>query len=423
MINTAFKIPGELAVALREVAAVGKNGSRDLYDWIVNINRLRIEGYTKRRFPDCYTQLDGGDVRMMAAFLEPEWISNTLSLLGYTGALGKEGEVRGLRPRELIAWLEDAFGSLATRDNSFVIADEGSDRGSERWFFVNGIATSRELARINSSALARAFHRGFITVHNPTQGFVHDLVEATLQKFTNINTEPVARAFVELSDALLDDRVDKVVVIAHSQGTIIMGDVLDVIYCALDPKYFDRTNMNDEDLRKFLVTSHGTVPAHELEKRFAAFAGQTDRVARKLELYMFANAASRMCYLDAQNFLPHIESYVNERDIVTRLGALGRDCFHREDLIRIDGPVFANRRYGHLFNAHYLSDFAQGKFQLLTTRGPGECVGSSVHDDVRGNPCDANPLRVPGHTASRLSTYLGQKPLSAAHVRAVRASA
>jgi hypothetical protein len=302
--------------------------------------------------------------------------------------------------------LKDSFGSLATRDNSSVIRPENANQGNERWFFINGISTSRELAQQNARALRAIFAHEITTIHNPTQGFVHDLVEAALQKLTNINTEPVARAFVEIVEALLNDSVEKVVVLAHSQGTIVTGDVLDLIYCGVDLNYLNRTNMNDRDLEEFLAVSHGTVPAYLVKSRFEGLKGKANLVMEKLELYMFANAASRMCYLDPQGCRPHIESFVNERDIVTRLGALAPDAFHREDLIRIDGPVFSHRRFGHLLNSHYLPGLKARQYELLPA-SDGRCIGSSVYDDVKGNPCDKNPLRTSGPaTTSRLHQYL-----------------
>lgn len=402
-----FKVPGRAAELLRDASVIGLNATGEIYDWIVNINRLRIESFAKRRFSECYEQLDGGDIRLMTAFLEPEWMSNTWSLLYGRGSSEVRSEYSLDRPG-VVALVDDAFGPLAMRDNSFVVAQDGAYDNDERWFFINGIATSRDLARLNVEALARLFNRKFITIHNPTQGPVHDLVEAALQKLTNINTEPVARAFVEITAALLDPMVKKVVVIGHSQGTIVTGDVLDLIYCSVDPKYFDRTNMNREDFEEFFVFSHGTLNSDELRAARAQLNGQDALVCEKLELYMFANAASRMCYLDCDGRKPRIESFANERDIVTRLGVLASDAFHAEDLIRIDGPVFTCRRYGHLLNTHYLPGLLAGEYKLLSPHAD-RCIGSSVHEDVLGNPCDKNPQRVAGDTDSRLmGQYLNQ---------------
>jgi hypothetical protein len=124
----------------------------------------------------------------------------------------------------------------------------------------------------------------------------------------------------------------------------------------------------------------------------------------KLELYMFAGAASRMCYIDETQKIPHIESFANEHDIVTRLGSLARDDFHKEDLIRIDGSLFTCDRYGHLLNAHYLPDFVRGNYRLRNDKVE-ECIGASVHDPVRGNPCLKHPKWVGGPAVSKLRDH------------------
>jgi hypothetical protein len=395
---------GRLCANLREASAIAYNGSREGVDWFFKIHRLYIETYTRRHFPDCYALLDGGDIRMITAFLEPDSLSNTYSLLAGEGGWGLQSEFR-LPPSQLAAYLADMFGTLAQRDSPVVIADDAAYRSGERWFYINGIINSRALVVRNAAALKAAFDRDFITIHNPTQGLVHDIVESALEKFTNTNTEVVARAFLELAHALLDPHVERVCVVAHSQGTIIMGDVLDLIYAGIGERYLDRTNMNDEDVASFRNFSYGTVHAYEIRRLMDMLRDRAEEVAKKLELYMFANAASRMCYLFPKRCLPHIESYANEHDIVTRLGALARDAFHEEDLVRIDGPVFTSNRYGHQFSAHYLPGFVAGQYQLLEPyKGP--CIGDSVHDAVRGNPCAKNPLRTEGPTQSRLRGYL-----------------
>ncbi len=55
----------------------------------------------------------------------------------------------------------------------------------------------------------------------------------------------------------------------------------------------------------------------------------------KLELYMFANAASRMCYFyeDSRGVAPYIESFSNRHDIVSRLGCLAQDHVQQADLM------------------------------------------------------------------------------------------
>jgi hypothetical protein len=396
-------IPGKALDRFVETLAIGVNGTRQFLAWFLEMNRIGILGYAHRKFPDCSKQLDGGDKRVMRAFVDPESFSNTMSLLIGRGTLTANSELR-LSCSDIVAWLNDAFGIEAAFDNSFVERQPGAEQGEERWVFINGIVTSRAVARRNVYALNRLFERPFTLIHNPTQGLTLDLTESALEKFTNINTEPAARAFLEVGNMLLDDTAKKIVIVAHSQGTIIMGDVLDLIYVSIDKRFFDRTNMNDEDYVTFINTSTGTVKASEMKDLAAALQAKGAQTLRKLELYMFANAASRMCYADENERYPFIESYANEHDIVARLGSLARNDFHREDLIRIDGSLFTLDRYGHLLNAHYLPDFASGDYRLRN-QTTGDDIGASVHDPVLGNPCLSHPKHVRGPERSRLLQY------------------
>jgi hypothetical protein len=266
MTNLNLGVFGKLASGAVETVVIGACLTKQVVNWLVNINRIRILGFTEQHYPEAFRQLDGGDKRVLRAFLDPESLSNTWSLLVGDGALNQASEYR-IKPNELIRMLQDTMGTEATFDNSFVenVPDEEHDNfPDERWFFINGIATSRELAQHNAERLHALFGRRLTLVHNPTQGLTNDLLESAMQKFTNVNTEPVARAFVEIARALLDDNIEKVVIVAHSQGTIITGDVLDLLYLSIDECFFDRTNMNDEDLREFLNVSNGTVKSGEL---------------------------------------------------------------------------------------------------------------------------------------------------------------
>jgi hypothetical protein len=396
--------PGKLLDYGLEGITISANATRELATWLANINRLRILGYIERRYPDLAKQLDGGAKRILRAFLDPESISNAISLLSGDFGTFDDSELGLIRaPAALMRLIMDTLGTEASFDNSFVARQEGADKGPERWFFINGIVTSRDLAQRNLDALQQIFRQPFTLIHNPTQGLTHDLLESTMQKFTNVNTEPVVRTYLELARALVDNTSEKVVVVAHSQGTIVLGDALDLLYVSIDRKYFDRTNLTDEDVRTLMETSSATVKSAELRQARDALNQAGESVLRKLELYMFANAASRVCYSDLRG-APHIESFANEHDIVTRLGSLASDDFHTEDLIRIDGSLFTCDRYGHLLNAHYLPDFVAGKYKL---REPfdGRCIGSSVHDRVNGNPCFKHPQYTPGPRESRLLAY------------------
>jgi hypothetical protein len=376
---------------------------------------------SEKRFPEVYAQLDNGDREVMRAFPDASALVNVLSVLGTRRAPLRQGDGElAIGLRESLTYLADMFGpDAALGPTPELVVQHGADDGPERWFFVNGIATNLATAVRNAQCLQRIFGRPVTIIYNPTQGFVEDLAESALQKFTNINTEVVARAFLAISEALLNPHVKHVRVVGHSQGTIILGDVLDLLYYALCPEdFFDFTNMNGKEAESFFETSHGIISADALKlarQQLRAELGigqplkngqQTQEKKRrralleKLELYLFANCASRMCYRyeDAQGVAPHIESFANEHDVIARLGCLAKDALHRKDLIRIDGPVFLGKgRVGHLLNAHYLTPLLEdfrvetGHYVRLEAKEGSTCVGDSVMAEVRGNPCSLNP--------------------------------
>jgi len=386
------------AQALHDGPHVAASWIGTLWDWFVHVNRNRIIQLARDRYPDEFAQLEGGDVRLLDSFLDPNPLSNTVSLLGWPLDLrwpSPDSELHlGLEPWNAVAFLQDTGGPLAPYGNSAVLGD---GREAERWFFLNGILTDRQLALRNAARLRDLLDRDVVTIYDSTQGLIPDLVASALQKFTNIHTEPVAFALIQIGKALLDPAVRRVAVVAHSRGTIVTGDVLDLVYCAIDPKYLDRTNMNARDLETFQERSFKTAQAYEVQSVLRELKGRED-VVEKLELYMFANAASKMCYLDKRRRIPHLESFANEHDIVARLGCLARDEFHAQRLLRIDGPVYLRRgAYGHLLNAHYLREIAAGVYEpLQAPEGPAPCVGDFVHQRVAANPCARNGSWIPG---------------------------
>lgn len=407
---------GMVTDGLEDGWSVARNGLSAAMDWTVQVNRRRILRFARRRFPDAYARLDGGDKRIIRSFVDPDWVSNTVSLLGVdprplalapvslvAAALHLPFPYRGDDASEYFldlpsirALARDALGPEAEDATPFVLEHEKAREGRERWFFLNGIQTNAGLARRNADRLREVVGRPFITIYNPTQGLANDLAESTLQKFTNVNTQPSALAFLEIAAALVSDEVERVAVVAHSQGTIIAGDVLDLVYFALDPvgkSHLGKTNMNSQDFRAFLSVSHGVLKSDDLHAAVRRLEGKRKEVEEKLELYLFANAASRVCYLDAAGRRPRIESFANEHDCVARLGCLAEDAFHAEGLLRIDGPLFLRRgRYGHLLNAHYLDDL--GAYESLGEGGEPPRARRSLHDPVAGNPCARNASAV-----------------------------
>lgn len=219
---------------------------------------------------------------------------------------------------------------------------------TEAWFYINGILTDDALSQLNAAYLSYLFHRPLTLIENSTGGVVEDLVECTLDKAFGRTGEAATKAFPAIYDALKDPGKEKVVVVAHSQGTIIAGVVLRFIALLMKPTTVGRA-------ARALAPPEQVYP-DEMPLDPSDFEPLTEEEVAKLELYCFANCATKMRYLGADFQgapLPWIESYGNEFDIVARLGVLAPNPAQRG--VSIDGPRYEHKgAWGHLLNAHYL---------------------------------------------------------------------
>jgi hypothetical protein len=246
----------------------------------------------------------------------------------------------------------------------------------ERWFFINGIMTNADLARINAAYLAHLFHRPLTVVQNATDSALVDLFECAIGKgFKNdpdsadrkTMTEPAWRATTAILEAINAPQTKRVVVIAHSQGTIITANVLRAVAKALRSNVLEQLEPRWHDFTDRLMggveTEIDKVVRDNLAHSLAQLTkgGLREALLRlaKLEVYTFANCADRMRYVLPTFQLPYMEHFANERDIVARLGVLSPlrgDGPESEAPIEIDGPTFMQRgAWGHLLNDHYLT--------------------------------------------------------------------
>ena len=216
----------------------------------------------------------------------------------------------------------------------------------EAWIFINGVATNPSMARINAEYLARLFHRPMTLIQNATDGIALDFFEAILGKSWSVVTEASAKAYPFVHHALHNPNKKRVVVICHSQGTIIMSNVLRAL---IDPEF--RRRMGSGPTPSGIRSELELRPVEDLS------------ILSKLEIYAFANCADVMTYApgitsEQGRPVPWIESYGNQYDFVARCGVLApRPEKHG---IRIDGSVYRKKRaWGHLLNHHYLRRMAR----------------------------------------------------------------
>jgi hypothetical protein len=241
----------------------------------------------------------------------------------------------------------------------------------ESWFFINGIMTNDSLAQLNAAYLSFLFHRPITLIQNSTDSLWIDLLECAIGKQWDRMTEPAIKAFPPIHQALKDERKKRIVVIAHSQGTIITSNILRWLQCKVVPRREEAA-----PLPVIRDTPKSNVVAVEPEQYYAPaqpvfvypdderlnlgdFASLSEQELAKLELYMFANCASKMKYFspaaNEQPPVPWIENFGNENDIVARLGMLAPQP-ERWGVV-IDGPRYVQKgAWGHFLNVHYLLD-------------------------------------------------------------------
>lgn len=205
-------------------------------------------------------------------------------------------------------------GTLACYPEHYAV-----NREKEKWFFINGICTSPPVAILNGMELAKAFHRPVHLIHTPTYGVIWDLWDSITARTLRKDGKLSRPAYELVREALKTH--EKVVLIGHSQGTIISS-------------YIARKLLKDK--------------AHR-------------HLAPRLEIYCIAGVADsfRIDGELSEHFgrgVPYVEHFANGLDFFCRIGVLAH-------LDHTAGEVFTlPTRRGHLLNDHYIPGIWRGEY-------------------------------------------------------------
>jgi hypothetical protein len=267
----------------------------------------------------------------------------------------------------------------------------------ESWFLINGIMTNDSLAQLNAAYVSYLFHRPVTLVQNATNSFSIDMLQCMIGKEWAATTEPAMKAFPILYDALKSPHKRKVVIIAHSQGTIIMATLLRLLYALNrreEPGVVEALELAGAEAYappEIILPDDMEVELRDFEKL------SKDELA-KLEIYNFATCANIMQYSGLEQEgrpLPWIEHFGNEYDIVARLGmqAPNPDKWG----IKIEGPRYVRAQaWGHFLNAHYLFGIEDAQKVRHKRGGSGTTLPYEL----------ANPEAGVAESAPRLFGYL-----------------
>jgi hypothetical protein len=240
----------------------------------------------------------------------------------------------------------------------------------ETWLFVNGIANERFWFRRSCDKIRDRFERDVRGVYNRSDGILWDFIECTGERSSAAagasnsliqRTESSMKAQDaldrELKRALsVGDDNHKVVVIAHSQGCLLLRLVLQALV------------NNPEGVSE----SRSRTETREIMRR-------------SLNVFTFGSPSVDWCVVDDSDakrsvvplskFVSCTEHFAHATDFVARLGVMRQESGTQDAITSgydVD-PVFRSKDgRGHLFGAHYSldkEDYDQGKKSVLLNWG------------------------------------------------------
>ena len=165
-----------------------------------------------------------------------------------------------------------------------------------------------------------------------------DILECLVQRCFSYKTKDVRIAYSYVKAALVDPKVDKVVLIGHSQGGLIVSLVLDELFSELPASCMAKLEVYTFGS----AASHFSNPLVSLPTEAGGPVSQPSPSAVHFDLPP-----------QPKRVISHIEHYANEKDMVPRWGVL--HCV--QDILdnRYAGSVFVRMgASGHLFNQHYM---------------------------------------------------------------------
>jgi len=214
--------------------------------------------------------------------------------------------------------LRNSFNKFVRHNNV------ASGRSNEHWMFVNGLGIDADIATVNAYHLSRIFKKKIELVYHPTHGAFFDLIESVVGKVSTLLSNPAQYLLAVTKHRLDDHNINKIVIIAHSRGCIIVNEVIEQLL--QDPKYNNQLN--------------------------------------KIEIYTFGSPVD----VQVQNHqqFPFYEHFVNERDFIGNLGTLWNYHANRSEVWNNMNVFVCKDKAGHFFGSHYLPELENGNYRKMS---------------------------------------------------------
>lgn len=211
----------------------------------------------------------------------------------------------------------------------------------ELWIFVNGITTELRTAKKHCKRLNKMFGRPVKLLHNPTNGIVLDLMECAMGKtglLRHGSTRPRELLKKVLSEEMKKE-YKKIVLVAHSQGTIIAGNVI----------------ADFSDIIEGFTNGYTKEERETVEKNM-----------RKFEVYIVSGCAHHM----TGKYVSHLECISNRGDLIAIFGhmfpkilrPIWRNTWNKGILYEFCKDHIENSKWGHFIFDAYLGQIKNGLF-------------------------------------------------------------
>ncbi|KAB5581198.1 hypothetical protein GE09DRAFT_950088 [Coniochaeta sp. 2T2.1] len=206
-------------------------------------------------------------------------------------------------------------------------------RANEKWLFVNGIANELVWFEASCNKVRDRFGREVKGVFNRSDGFLWDLVECAGERSAAESNKLIERTESsraaqtvlgkELESALWPEKgtpPEKVVMIAHSQGCLLLRLVL-----------------------------------QDMVQRYGEGSPKRNDMKERLRVFTFANPSIDWRVIDdgtkqpLSSYAKITEHFAHELDFVARLGV----ATHQRTGYGDDVVFYSTNGRGHLFGAHY----------------------------------------------------------------------
>ncbi|KAK4248094.1 hypothetical protein C7999DRAFT_40723 [Corynascus novoguineensis] len=114
---------------------------------------------------------------------------------------------------------------------------KGQEAEDEKWMFVGGMGmSSRHCHEKTLPALSRLFNRPVTCICMSTYGILFDMMAMVLQRCVPMPSQARRTLYTQMRCALLDDSVDRCVVLCHNDGAVLVSQAVTQLCADLPPE-------------------------------------------------------------------------------------------------------------------------------------------------------------------------------------------